>query len=188
MKKVFIPFLIFLSLSVAYLWNNKETSYSVVVEAPVEKVWAYVSKSDHAKDWSVYFSHISALPGIKDGEIGSVRRCFRQADERGPTWDEEVVEVISEKYRQIRTYNLQNFPEKNASVVQFRVHQRFEVLSPTQTKLTFATELIGPWTWDVIQEGLAARSETLRIFEKNLINIKSHIEGRPSVYPYEPQI
>ena len=69
-----------------------------------------------------------------------------------------------------------------------RVHQIYEKVDSKKTKLTFASEYIGPLELDIIQALLPAASETERIFMANLENIKAAIEQgdeyqRP--HPYE---
>lgn len=172
--------------SIFYL--NRQVMYTVTINRPIEVVWEYASDSSKATDWSIYFHHISPLAGVEDGKVGSLRRCYRRADESGATWDEEVIEVKPLEYRQLKTFNLQNFKNPVLKKAVFRVHQIYEKVDSKKTKLTFASEYIGPLELDIIQALLPAASETERIFMANLENIKAAIEQgdeyqRP--HPYE---
>lgn len=46
-------------------------SEHVDINAPVADVWEYVSNSYNTREWSVYFHHISPLPGMF-----GVRNCI----------------------------------------------------------------------------------------------------------------
>lgn len=167
------------------VWRWKKVSYSVIIEAPRQDVWEYVSDSSNAKDWSVYFDHISALPGIEDGRPGSLRRCFRNEDETGAFWDEEVVKIIKDEYREIRTFNLNGFGRPELRKAQFKVEQIYEKLEDDKTRLSFTSEYSGPLDLDVLKALLPAGAEAERIFRLNLENIKSLIEGEGRTHPYE---
>ena len=167
------------------VWKWKQVSYSVIIDAPVEKVWGYVSDSSNAKDWSVYFDHISALPGVKDGRPGSLRRCFRNADEEGAFWDEEVVKVKLNEYREIRTFNLNGFGGPELNKAQFKVQQIYEEVDKGKTKLSFTSEYSGPLELSTLRALVPAAAEAERIFRLNLENIKAVVEGRERPHPYE---
>lgn len=169
------------------LYLNRQVKHSVIINAPLSQVWKYASDSTKATDWSIYFHHISPLPGIEDGKVGSVRRCYRRADESGATWDEEVIEVDFEKYRQLKTFNLRNFKNPVLKDAIFRVHQHYKPIDADKTELTFASEYIGPTDFKIIKALLPAAKETERIFIANLENIKAAIEQgdnyqRPHLY------
>ena len=166
-------------------WESA-VSESVVINAPVEKTWEYASNSLKAVDWSIYFDHISPLKGpAPDGQIGSLRRCFRNKDESGYAWDEVIINVEPQRLRQIVTYNFINYPfeliHKDEYVF---VRQIYEPLKGDRSRLTFQT---------VTREGgnpffkfifWLSRGETADIFLKNLKNIKAAIEQKPRVYPW----
>ena len=175
MKKILIPIIAILIL-LTTLYLNRQVKHTVTINKPISEVWRYASDSTKATDWSIYFHHISPLPGIEDGKIGSVRRCYRRADESGATWDEEVLVVEKEKYRQLRTYNLQNFNNPVLKDAVFRVHQIYEKIDENTSKLTFASEYIGPMDLEIIKALLPAAKETEIIFKANLENIKAAIE------------
>lgn len=165
--------------SKAVNWN-KAVHASVIINAPIKDVWEYASDSTRASDWSVYFDHISPLPGIEDGKKGSLRRCFRMANEEGARWDEMTLEAIPLKFRQIVTFNFQGFERNRLLKDKYVfVRQQYRIIDAQTTEMAFQTQLPP-------RSGLASRiafhsvrKETLDIFQKNLKNIKFAIEGRP---------
>ncbi len=188
-KLILLTILIALIGSSLYLIEKAEISYSVVINKPIEEVWQYASDSTKASNWSVYFTHISPLPGIKDGMVGSKRRCFRRVDETGMSWDEEVMKVTPLKYRRIRTYNLKGTNLRNEHLAQFRVHQRYKKITKNKTQLTFASKYDGPLILNLLIDLIPIANETIRIFKYNLENIKAHIEMKGAykrIHPYEP--
>ena len=170
---------------------------AVEIDAPVEAVWAYAGDSRRATEWSVYFDHIAPLPEspVPDGQVGALRRCYRRADETGVTWDEEVVAVVPQRYREIRTYALRGFrPAVQWAVgaTQYRVAQHYEAVGEDRTRLTFSTELLRPAVpFAGAAFGLVA-GDVERIFQVNLENIRAAVEaahrGEPvdRPHPYEP--
>lgn len=170
-----------------------EQESSVIIKASVDEVWAYLSDSSNAEDWSIYFDHITPQ-GDRDGGLGSVRRCYRRADETGPTWDEVVLEVEAPHYRRMRTYDLRGFDFPGHEDLSFVVHQRVEAVGPDQTKLTLGSsiESWGPilrnpkLAWFLVTE---FKPEATRIIEDNLVNIAHAVENGPDAPPpraYEP--
>src|SRR5580700_8536666 len=77
---------------------------SVVIHASPREVFEFMSDSGKAKGWSIFFDHITPLPGSPDGGLGAKRRCFRLPDESGPRWDEEVVEYTPYRSRRLHVY------------------------------------------------------------------------------------
>ena len=159
-------------------------------------MWNYLSENHHAKAWSVFFDHITTLPSnnpsITEGGVGSVRRCYRRADETGITWDEVTVKTEPFQYRQIHTYNIKNWPYSDFNNLEFNVYQTYESTGSNKTKLTFAADLKTPQTAYSNWMFYVSKWETERIFKLNLNNIKAHIEqgakdhySRP--HPYEEQ-
>lgn len=161
-------------------------SRSIIIDAPVAKVWRYASDSTKASDWSVYFDHISPLPGeFTDGKVGSLRRCFKYADESGEYWDEVTIEVIPERSRKIVSYNFTNYPLPILYRNQYAfVRQLYESVGENQTKMTFQT--IRPknskFVWKIIFR--KTRDEVGEIFHLNLENIKAAIEGQNRLHPW----
>jgi len=181
--------MLLLTLAFVY-WLARQSTYTVTINAPIEAVWDYASDSSKAVEWSVFFTHIESLPGIEDGKVGSLRRCFRRHDETGVMWDEEVVEIRPLEYRQIRTFNIRGFNDPQFEDVEFKVEQHYEKIDETTSRLTFSSELKEPMNPMVILKLLFTVSEGRRIFRLNLENIKAAIEAgehyqRP--HPYEPE-
>lgn len=176
------------------------TSHCVAVDASVENVWKYASNSNKARDWSVFFHHITPVPGaVPDGEIGSVRVCYRKKDEKGIKWDETILQKEPNKYRQIHTYNLKGFKIPLANRTEYLVDQFYSKIDDKNATLQFGTQIKPPTTLfnkmilPLTKAGyLFNREELRRVFQVNLENIKAAIEaehkGIPYVrpHPYEP--
>lgn len=159
---------------------------SVVIDAPVEVVWSYVSNIDHAPEWSVYFHHITPLPGMPDGDVGSVRRWFRsEAETDGIRWDERVLELRPPRYRRILAYNARGFADPVLNAGEFYVEQIYEPVGSDQTRLTFSAEQRRPSEPHLRARFLRAAREGRRIFRLNLENIKASIEARQQGRPYK---
>lgn len=164
--------------------KGKSIQISVNIKAPVDSVFAYLGNSANAADWSSFVDHITVLnpEQTTDGTVGSFRRCFQNADEKGMTWDEEIVSVKKSKIRKLTIFNLQHFPIKAEHLA---TEQRYKKLSKNKTQLTFALyfDQKSTPTLDWIKMHLASY-KIAQIFEKNLANIKRICEekyGRPSV-------
>lgn len=174
-----------LSETKAVNWN-KSVQSSIIIKASIEDVWEYASDSTRATDWSIYFDHISPLPGIEDGKKGSLRRCFRMANEEGPRWDEMTLEVVPLKSRKLVTFNFFGFKRNKLLKGKYIfVRQLYKKIDEQTTEMTFQTQLPS-------HSGIVSRiafhtvkSETLEVFHKNLKNIKFAIEGRPRQYPWK---
>jgi uncharacterized membrane protein len=164
------------------------TEYTVTVDAPMDQVWQYVGDSTKARDWSVYFHHISPLPGIADGKIGAVRRCYRREDETGMTWDEKVVDVKKHQYRKIHTYNVQGLSIDYFHQTEYNVTQKFKAINDQQTNVTFAFTVRKPNNFLAWMGNRVLRWSAWRVFKVNLENIKHHIEQGENyqrIHPYE---
>lgn len=169
-------------------WTDS-TSESVLINAPLSEVWTYASDSSQAKNWSVYFDHISTLPNeAHDGSVGSIRRCFRNADETGPRWDELTIAVQPESQRQLYVYNLVGF-QMNFIFYDTRyfVIQLYEKIDDSHTRLTFKTvpekRLISKVA------AIIGKKTTDHIFTLNLENIKTAIEQKAAyarLHPWDP--
>lgn len=154
---------------------------SIEVDATVDQLWDYASQSSGAKDWSIYFSHITAIntDEVPDGALGSIRRCYRKADETGPAWDELTIESVRAERRRIWVYNLQNFlPARKTAKAQYFVTQLYRALPNNRSELTFKTIAV-PGTIDGMDLlNRLGRGTTLRIFRDNLANIKEALESQ----------
>jgi uncharacterized protein YndB with AHSA1/START domain len=165
---------------------DKSVEESIVIEAPLQEVWKYLSDSQQAKNWSVFFHHISPLPGISDGQPGSLRRCFKYQDETGGRWDEMTIQTIPNKKREIVTFNLQAFGHhfllKNQYIF---VRQLYQSLGTNQTLLTFQTQRSQKANIKTRISFGFSKSDVRDIFQKNLINIKSNLEFHQRIYPWK---
>jgi hypothetical protein len=161
-------------------------SESIVIEAPVDAVWSYVSASENAAEWSVYFHHISPLPGgVRDGEVGSIRRCFRSAAEMEDIWwDELVLEVRPQRYRRILSFNAHGLNPPILNTGEFYVHQKYEYLDSARTRLTFSAEQIRPSDPLLKARFYSARRAGKTMFRLNLENIRSAVEARHQQRPF----
>ncbi|MBI4345991.1 MAG: SRPBCC family protein [Elusimicrobia bacterium] len=168
------------------------TSNSVEIDAPVELVWAYVGDSRNAAEWSVYFDHITPLPGEPDGRAGSRRRCYRRADETGIAWDERVERVEEFRLREIHTFAVRGFRDPLLNEAEYRVLQRFEPLPGGRTRLSFDSVLLRPRSWNAWTTFGSAKAEAERVVGLNLANIAAAVEARyrgvaySRPHPYEP--
>lgn len=161
-----------------------EKKESVIINAPIEAVWAYVGDSDNAKEWSVYFSHIKPISG-PDGQVGGVRRCFRRSDETKNRWDEKTLELKPMTYRKIHTYALHGFPDESFNSAEFHVHQRFEESADKKSvTLSFGSELLKPHDPISLVRFIWHSGEVSRVIGLNLQNIKEAIESRYQNRPY----
>jgi hypothetical protein len=91
--------------------SQKIIKESIIINATSEEVYNYLGNSDNAEDWSVYVDHITSINSEthKDGEIGSVRRCFKSKDETGTCWDEEILITEKNKRRRLSIFNMHEF-------------------------------------------------------------------------------
>lgn len=157
-------------------------SGSVTVDRPISEVWAYVSDSTKAREWSVYFHHIGLISDPKtDGQVGATRRCYRNENEKGVFWDEDILAVEPEKQRILLSYNFNGFRSETKTYSSF-VMQEYIRLNEHQTKLVFKT--MGTEAMTFLDKIIFyfARTQVEEIFKKNLENIKNHIEGKSSTY------
>ncbi len=164
---------------------SKSVKRSIIINAPVDEVWKYVSNSLNAVEWSVFFDHISPLPGAPDGGIGALRRCFRQEDEKKGYWDEITTRIDELKFRQIIMYNMQDFPFASLADGSYSfVRQHYIVLGPNKTELIFETQTSqnNSWLQRLTFKFYARR--TAKIFVENLENIAAAIEKRPLPHSY----
>jgi len=201
MNKIILFFLFLLPLSALALPELKElqkkylevewdkaTTTSVIINAPLSAVWKYASDSTKAVDWSVFFAHIDPLPGISDGQIGSLRRCFRNANTNPPYWDEIIILLEPEKMRVITTYNLTGFKFGFLTEGSYVfVRQLYRAIDANRTEMTFQTRYSQRSGLLTKFGFFLAKSDTEDIFKKNLHNIKAAIEGKPRLYPWDPK-
>ena len=84
---------------------------TIMIDVNTEIVYNYLANSNNAKDWSIYVDYITPLNSdiYKDGEKGSIRRCFKTENEIEMYWDEEILINEKNKLRQLSIYNMTNF-------------------------------------------------------------------------------
>jgi Polyketide cyclase / dehydrase and lipid transport len=149
--------------------------HSVVIEAPVDSVYAYLSNSANAAHWSVFVDHITPLNPevVPDGVVGSLRRCFQRADEQGLRWDEEIIIQEPLKRRRLSIFNLVDFPLEAEHLA---TDQVYEPLAATRTKVTFTVFFLKkPGIWTMAKTFVAAW-KIRDIFQQNMNNIKDNLE------------
>ena len=157
--------------------GTKRVTCTVFIDAPVEVVFAYLGNSSNAAQWSVFVHHISTLNDslIPDGAVGSIRRCFVNADEKGRCWDEETVRVVPNNSRRLTIFNMQDFPMTADHLV---TEQLYRKSAENQCELTFTV------FYDVENPGLASHLKLYfaayrieSIFKQNMENIKRNVEA-----------
>ncbi len=148
----------------------------IVINASVDTVFKYIGNSGNAATWSVFVDHITPINADRfpDGKIGCVRRCYTQADEKGVTWDEEILIVEKNKRRRLSIFNMRDF---TFTADHLLTEQHYAVLGKQQTKLTFTLffDQGKKSFWDEFKLKLAAW-KAADIFRRNLANIKKDIE------------
>lgn len=173
----------------------RPVAHRVEMAAPLDTVWTYISDSRNAHEWSVYFDHITPrpVPGSIDGQPGSVRVCYRRADESGPRWSEVILEVEHLKQRRIRTYDVVGIgPAWFGARVAYRVDQFYEHLPDGRSALTFSTvpearDGVLPTALYPVNAVLFAffhGPSTRDIFQVNLENIAAAVQARAQGRPY----
>ncbi len=142
---------------------------STVINTDPCEVFEYLGNSENAKDWSVFVDHISVLEG-KDGEVGSIRRCFKEKTEQNESWDEETVESESCKKRRLTVYNLKNFAVQGKGLL---TEQLYEKIDEKKCKLSFTLfyEAEQNYFWPLLKLHFFSY-EIESIFQKNLEQIK----------------
>lgn len=159
-------------------YKQKVIEYSIEINAPKDSVFKYLGNSNNASNWSVFVNHISTLNAneVKDGSVGSIRRCFCNKDESGMKWDELITVVEQGKKRQLIIYNLQNF---TFSAEGLATEQLYESIEHNKTKLTFVCFYLNHESTllEEIKTYIAAY-KMKHIFKKNMENIKRIVEER----------
>lgn len=156
--------------------NEYSLENSILIQAPAEKIFTYLGNSANASTWSSFVDHITPLnpQQIPDGQLNSTRRCFRNADETGIQWDEDIVKWEANKLRELSIYNMKNFP---VSTGDLRTRQHYETQPDGSVKLTFGLyKNADKTTWiDVIKMKYTGYI-VAGIFRANISNIKREIE------------
>ena len=180
MKKVLTGVTIFGVLALIYVLlspyqsqfgrNSWAIVESVEIEAPAEKLYAYLGNSANAADWSSYVIHIEPLnsDSFADGTKNSRRRCYYKKDENR-TWDEVIDTIAENRYRRLHIYNLQNFPMQSEHLLTEQIYITDGVV--TKLSLTLFLDPEASFT-DYVKMQAAAYIVT-SIFEANLQKIKN---------------
>jgi DNA-binding transcriptional ArsR family regulator len=180
-NKWFVAFSLLTLLFSGAIWLSpyqygKPMTYSVTINAPRELVFQFLGNSANASRWSVFVNHISTLnpSEVPDGKVGSRRRCFVNADEKGTQWDELITEVVPNEKRELSIYNLVDFPMVANNLY---TEQIYESINENQCRLTFSVfyKNTEPTVFEHLKTYLAAY-KICSIFERNMLNIKRIIE------------
>jgi hypothetical protein len=158
------------------------TTYSIEINAPVNEVWDLLSDNRNAQGWSVIFDHITPMASspVPEGQIGALRRCYRNADNIGFFWDERTLSTEPYKYRSLRTYNISNTSWEFFERYQFTAHQIYQDLGNNMTRLTFGGDLDDYTKYSISELFVfwATQYEVERVFKLNLENIKAMLEQK----------
>jgi uncharacterized protein YndB with AHSA1/START domain len=148
---------------------------TVEINASPDSVFRYLGNSDNARRWSVFVHHINTLnpDSVPDGQVGSWRRAFCNADETGRRWDERISEVVPGRKRQLELSNYKDFP---VTAEHMATDQIYEPLDGGRCRLTFTVFFKGdPSFRDTFLMYLAAY-RIKAIFVANMDNIKRIVE------------
>ncbi|MFN9067635.1 MAG: hypothetical protein ACK5V3_10425, partial [Bdellovibrionales bacterium] len=125
-----------------------------------------------------FFSHITPQPGVPDGEIGALRTCYRWPDETGIKWDERLEASVPLKFRQLKTFNIQNSPIPYMHEFEFDVFHHLYKIDDQTTQLIFSSRLAKHHiTAKTAWMNWVAGRKAAEIVQKNVENIKHLIEN-----------
>ncbi len=201
----------------AFCHNAEVAEASIVINSSIDDVWNFIGNNENAASWSVFFSKIVKCPvtdcpqneGKSAVDIGYTSRGFRNADETGIFWDEEIISVRKEKdlyYKHIRASNFHGYlGDGYQKSWEIKVEREYKYLSPKKTMVTFRATPVKYKDLSVNQSKnpsdhlarltyyfwersftLLAKENTREIFKKNLENIKHIIEKGVSNHPVHP--
>ncbi|HRO74719.1 MAG TPA: hypothetical protein PLP27_01055 [Crocinitomicaceae bacterium] len=150
---------------------------SIEISKSATEIYNYLGNSNNASHWSVYVDHITTLNAdkIPEGTVGSTRRCFKNQNEQGIVWDEDITETIPNVKRQLSIYNAKEFPIMADGLL---TEQLYEPINDSITILTFTLfhKDANPTIWTVIKFHVAAYVVS-SVFNRNLKNIKQYVEN-----------
>lgn len=149
----------------------KSVEFTIQIDVPVDSVFNYLGNSDNAQNWSSFVDHITALnPDThEDGTVGAIRRCFKEKDETGIIWDEEIIIVEPNQRRKLTVYDLQGFSMTAENLV---TEQLYHPIGDHSMELTFSVFFKDePGIIDAIKMNIASY-EIHSIFKANLENVK----------------
>ena len=178
-------FLIFIIFSVIifspYKWDRsfgyKLIKESILINNSTQTVYNYLGNSNNAKNWSVYVDHISPIneDNVADGYLGSIRRCFKNSDEKNGSWDEEILFIEKNKLRRLSCFNFQNLIYNPGILNTEQIYQDKDGTCLLTFTLFSPKNELGFWEEFKIHLG---SFRTAYIFRKNLKNIKKDIEQK----------
>lgn len=180
---VLIIFILLLMIYFSPLKKNTTTGLyvleeSITINKPTVQVFDYLGNSAEAGKWSVFVSHITPLnsESIHDGKVGSIRRCFKNKNEKGMMWDEEIIKADTNPYiRELSIFNMRHFMVQTSNLL---TRQQYEPINSVHTKLTLGLykKVNQTTTFDIVKMKLAGYV-VAKIFKGNLRNIKKRIES-----------
>jgi len=153
-------------------YTQKAIIVETDIQAPSPKVFEYLGKSENASRWSTFVSKIKSINLVKDGEVGSKRRCFGKQE--GIVWDEEILLTKENEKRLLNVYNAKGFVMMAENLL---TEQVYEPIDENKTKLKLTL---------FFKEGRRNMFSELKmyfaayiiadIFKDNLTNIKRYNE------------
>jgi hypothetical protein len=149
---------------------------TVKINTSLQKLYAYLGNSNNARQWSSYVHHITTLNAdtIADGQIGSIRRCFKNENEKGVQWDEVVTQNIINNKREIQIYNAHDFLVYQPGLY---TSQLYTAIDSNTTQLQFCVYYHKePTALFALFKTHFAAYTIQYIFNKNLANIKKYNE------------
>lgn len=153
--------------------NNtyKTVAYTIQIDVPVDSVFNYLGNSKNATNWSSFVDHITPLNADQhpDGTVGAIRRCFKEPNEEGIIWDEEIIVVEKNARRKLTVYDLQGFSMTAKNLVTEQLYKKVNDHSMTLTFSLFFED--GPSFMDGLKMNFASY-QIASIFEANLQNVK----------------
>lgn len=161
--------------------NDKRFDYkllihSIEINAPVDSVYNFLGKSSNAGKWSVFVDHIDPLNSdrVPDGKAGCRRRCFKNANEQGLQWDEEITVSDPNRRRQLTVFNMKDFGVKAEGLA---TEQLYERISENKTRLSFTLFYLNakPSLPGLLKTYFSA-FKVKSVYQQNMANIKRIIE------------
>lgn len=153
--------------------NNayKTVEYTIEIDTPVDSVFNYLGNSKNATNWSSFVDHITPLNADQhtDGTVGAIRRCYKEENEEGIIWDEEIIAVDKNERRKLTVYDLQGFSLSANNLVTEQLYKKVSENSMTLTFSLFFDK--SPSILDRLKMDFASY-QIKSIFEANLENIK----------------
>ena len=175
---VFLLVVLFLLLFSPFKKSNGQYALEneIIINGPISEIYTYLGNSGNAAQWSAYVDHITPLnpAKVKDGKKGSIRRSFKNEDEEGIWWDEEILTDNTNTERELTIYNMHGFAIQTHNLT---TKQLYTAISDTATQLTFglyknAEEVTFSDWFKMRFAGWVISS----IFDKNLEGIKREVE------------